>query len=443
MEIIIITIVMSIAIIAGLFFGFYFNASSIKWRKFKQKNIRISYGNNRKKATEINMYINTFFSNEKLCKICENFVDENYHNLPNLGNLELSFLPYIYNAGWNAFKITKIKKQKDISSSLYEKIIRNYSETYLQKNKIKATKIFCTRNGYYTGFSTMIELLDDNYSKRLENIKGSKLEKLLSKEKENDLEFSSGFNIIQNFYDMLCNQNIINNNDNINNYHAFLFVIYFYKIQQIYTETKLYINEYNININTPSYEIFKELYDKHIEKSIISYILTYKELVNSNFSKSLFLELTKNINYVNEQSKTADEQKTINDLLNDNYKKKIKIRIEEIDLMNGEEFEYFITQLFNTMGYKATHTKLSGDQGVDVIAEKDNIKIVIQTKCYHNVVGNKAIQEAVAGMKYYDANKAMVITNSTFTKSAIELAQKNNVQLWDRKTLIEKINEIL
>ena len=80
---------------------------------------------------------------------------------------------------------------------------------------------------------------------------------------------------------------------------------------------------------------------------------------------------------------------------------------------------------------------------VDVIAEKGDVKIAIQTKCYNGVVGNSAIQEIVAGMKYYDADKAMVITNSTFTRSAIELADKNDVQLWDRKTLIEKIDEVL
>ena len=33
----------------------------------------------------------------------------------------------------------------------------------------------------------------------------------------------------------------------------------------------------------------------------------------------------------------------------------------------------------------------------------------------------------------------MVITNSTFTKSAIELATVNDVVLWDRQVLIEKL----
>lgn len=50
--------------------------------------------------------------------------------------------------------------------------------------------------------------------------------------------------------------------------------------------------------------------------------------------------------------------------------------------------------------------------------------------------------EAVAGAKYYNATKTMVVTNNCFTKSARELAQVNNVVLWDRTVLKEKINEI-
>lgn len=120
---------------------------------------------------------------------------------------------------------------------------------------------------------------------------------------------------------------------------------------------------------------------------------------------------------------------------------KKKTTIVDIDIMSGFEFEKFISRLFQNMGYKSYATQETNDQGVDVIAEKGDVRIAIQTKCYNGVVGNSAIQEIVAGMKYYDADKAMVITNSTFTKSAIELARKNNVQLWDRKTLIEKIEE--
>jgi len=115
--------------------------------------------------------------------------------------------------------------------------------------------------------------------------------------------------------------------------------------------------------------------------------------------------------------------------------------IDDIDLMDGTEFENFISLLFSKMGYKSEVTKHSGDQGIDVIAEKRNYKIGIQTKCYSNSVGNSAIQEVVAGKSYYSCDKVIVITNNYFTNAAADLALANNVLLWDRNILVEKIKQ--
>jgi HJR/Mrr/RecB family endonuclease len=109
--------------------------------------------------------------------------------------------------------------------------------------------------------------------------------------------------------------------------------------------------------------------------------------------------------------------------------------------MNGLEFEKFIAELFNKMGYDSEITKASGDQGIDVIASKNGNKIGIQAKCYSNSVGNSAIQEAVAGKNHYRLDKAIVVTNNVFTESAQQLAQSNSVILWDRNMLKEKIDE--
>lgn len=116
------------------------------------------------------------------------------------------------------------------------------------------------------------------------------------------------------------------------------------------------------------------------------------------------------------------------------------LTIDDIDLMTGQEFEELVSELFERMGYKTEITKASGDQGIDVLATKGNIKLGIQAKCYSGSVGNAAIQEAVAGKAYYNLDKVLVLTNSTFTASAIELAQVNNVVLWDRTLLKEKIS---
>lgn len=118
------------------------------------------------------------------------------------------------------------------------------------------------------------------------------------------------------------------------------------------------------------------------------------------------------------------------------------VTIDDIDLMSGKEFEEFICYLFKKMGYTVNLTPTSGDQGIDIIAIKNGLRIGIQTKCYSNSVSNKAIQEVVAGIKYYGLKKAIVITNNYFTKSAIELALSNEVVLWDRSILKEKLNEI-
>ena len=115
--------------------------------------------------------------------------------------------------------------------------------------------------------------------------------------------------------------------------------------------------------------------------------------------------------------------------------------IENLDVMGGIEFEEFLSKLFTKMGYLSDVTQSSGDQGADLIIEKHGKKTVVQAKRYSDNVSNSAIQEAVAALKHYDCDNAMVVTTSNFTKGAKELAKSNNVQLIDRvklKKLLEK-----
>ena len=112
------------------------------------------------------------------------------------------------------------------------------------------------------------------------------------------------------------------------------------------------------------------------------------------------------------------------------------ISIGDIDHMSGYDFEIFLKQLFEKMGYKVIHTTLSNDQGADLIIEKFGERTVIQAKNWQNNVGNTGIQEIVAAIKHYRAQKAMVISSSGFTQSASDLAKSNSVELWDRQKLV-------
>jgi hypothetical protein len=64
-----------------------------------------------------------------------------------------------------------------------------------------------------------------------------------------------------------------------------------------------------------------------------------------------------------------------------------------------------------------------------------NKKIVVQAKKYQGNVPNSAIQEIVAAKYHYNAEKAIVVTDSSFTPSATELALSNSVELWDGEKL--------
>lgn len=108
------------------------------------------------------------------------------------------------------------------------------------------------------------------------------------------------------------------------------------------------------------------------------------------------------------------------------------------DNMEGHEFERFCAQLLRENGYeRVTVTKESGDQGIDIIAYKDGVKFGFQCKCYATDIGNKAVQEAYSGKAYYNCHVGVVLTNRYFTRSAVELAQKNGILLWDRSKLLK------
>lgn len=97
--------------------------------------------------------------------------------------------------------------------------------------------------------------------------------------------------------------------------------------------------------------------------------------------------------------------------------------------MTGIEFEYFCSEILDEAGWLSNVLPGSGDHGADIIAETDGISIAIQCKKYSKPVGNTPVQEITAARKHYNADKACVVTNSTYTKGAQTLAKSNDVVL--------------
>lgn len=98
--------------------------------------------------------------------------------------------------------------------------------------------------------------------------------------------------------------------------------------------------------------------------------------------------------------------------------------------MTGVEFEHFIADKFREHGWDITPTPTTGDQGVDLIVRKDGLSLAVQCKRSSSPVGNKAVQEAAAGMIHYAAKEAWVVSDADFTPAARRLANTTGVQLY-------------
>ena len=114
------------------------------------------------------------------------------------------------------------------------------------------------------------------------------------------------------------------------------------------------------------------------------------------------------------------------------------------DDMDGHQFERFCSDILRKNGFENVEvTQGSGDHGIDILAEKEDITYAIQCKCYSSDIGNAAVQQAHTGKSIYHKDIAVVLTNRYFTAQAKEEAAALGVKLWDRdklNSMIEKAN---
>lgn len=362
--------------------------------------------------------------NEKLTKICYNFISENNG---------LVFIDYFINYGSSSLP------QHDESGKvlLYPYITKTrflYFDSFkhVNPNNDISNIITISNNAFLydtarwacTGAAEL--LFDLKYNSILSDIPNDD-------EDDDELDENNDYYKIYLFIKLLYDNNLILNN--FEDRQAIIYLLWI--LHKTYLENQLDASYelYDLNNNMTTEEKVEKMYT--IAENEILQVLAIDSYLN-NMDKPIFLYQDDLSCKIKPMIKNAKNKSKLNRLEHDVNNQKLTT-IEDLDLMTGSQFEEFIAKLFSQMGYSTEITKASGDQGIDVIARKNNYLVAIQAKCYNGVVGNHAIMEAVAGTKFYKANKCMVITNNYFTKSARELADVNNVQLWDREVLSEKI----
>jgi len=117
--------------------------------------------------------------------------------------------------------------------------------------------------------------------------------------------------------------------------------------------------------------------------------------------------------------------------------------MDDVSRMSGIQFEEFVACLFLRMGYTEIKLTPPNDQGGDLLCvSPGGVPVVVQAKRWKGNVGNAAVQELLGAMRHYRRSKGIVVTNSTFTRAAVQLAESDcDVTLCDKQWLEAQIRK--
>lgn len=143
------------------------------------------------------------------------------------------------------------------------------------------------------------------------------------------------------------------------------------------------------------------------------------------------------------QATMADYQQAVeNAQRHGEERKKSNETLEGLRRLSPNGFEEYIGDLIEALGYQRVNIRgASGDQGIDILAEKDGERVAIQCKRYKGMVGPHAVRELMGAMGSADAQRGLLITTGVFSIQAEKMVGEAQIEMIDGNKLMEMIAE--
>ncbi|CKG33854.1 restriction endonuclease [Bacillus paranthracis] len=123
------------------------------------------------------------------------------------------------------------------------------------------------------------------------------------------------------------------------------------------------------------------------------------------------------------------------------HREKVKATRRNLEIMDPREFEYFVADVFRSLGYKVQVTSSSNDGGKDIILYKGNEMKFVEVKRYtKNSIGRPFIQKLHSAIVDADAVGGYFVTLSNFNKNARQYAANKNIELIDGDKLLHMMD---
>ena len=108
--------------------------------------------------------------------------------------------------------------------------------------------------------------------------------------------------------------------------------------------------------------------------------------------------------------------------------------------LNPYVFEKEMAILFEKQGYSANVTKGSGDGGIDIELEKENVRGIVQCKLYQEKVGPGPVRDLFGSMVAGNYKYGYIVNPSGFSDNAYEFSKGKNINLIDLKQIMLMVN---
>lgn len=136
------------------------------------------------------------------------------------------------------------------------------------------------------------------------------------------------------------------------------------------------------------------------------------------------------------------ELKLIQNRIEQSERIKAKSQLESIKEMHHFEFEHFMKEVFELLGYKAKLTPKTGDGGKDILLHKNKELVLVECKRFNKTkVTRPDIQKFHSAIIDMDAARGYFVTTGTFTKQAIDYALNKSIELINGEELIELLQK--
>lgn len=125
-------------------------------------------------------------------------------------------------------------------------------------------------------------------------------------------------------------------------------------------------------------------------------------------------------------------------------RKKANATIDELRRLHHNDFEHYVKELFEAREYeKVTLRGGSGDQGVDILAEKNGERVAIQCKCVKGLVGTDKVRDLIGAMELTESQRGFLVTTGTFSIQAQTMVRGSAIELINGTKLAELIEEAI